>query len=281
MVRSRVTTDSSTRVTTDHAWSVPEATHPLSHHHTGADAVNVLDLFSGAEGWTEPFRDRGHDVVTLDIDPRFGADHQIDFLVVDSLKQLERDGRFDIVLASPPCESFSTGSFRYHWHAQTTCERCGKKMVRLRGETWEHDDTHVPLPRQPYVFRPKSSSGRVGYALMTHTHMLIEDYSPTAWIVENPRAMMRNLMPERFERRTVTWCGYGDHVMKPTDLWGGFPSKLKLKPACKNGDPCHEAAPRGARTGTQGKKDAAARGKIPYKLALTVCIAMERELMLR
>jgi hypothetical protein len=39
---------------------------------------------------------------------------------------------------------------------------------------------------------------------------------------------------------------------KPTDLWGGFPPSLILKAPCKNGDPCHVAAPRGSSTGIQG-----------------------------
>lgn len=243
--------------------------------------MRVLDLFSGAEGWSQPFRDRGHDVVTLDINPRFGADFQIDLLTIYSLEKLERNGKFDIVLASPPCESFSTGSFRHHWRATASCSRHNRANVpqsvyRVSGEKWSCGCQAVD---KPYSFEPKSKSGILGRDLMWHTLSLIEDYMPNAWVMENPRAMMRNLVSSRFERRTVTWCQYGDTVMKPTDLWGGFPETLKLRPPCKNGDPCHEAAPRGARTGTQGKKDAAARGKIPYKLGLAVCIAMERKLM--
>lgn len=242
--------------------------------------MNVLDLFSGAEGWTEAFRERGHDVVTLDLDPKFGADHQIDFLTIGSLEELEREDKFDLILASPPCESFSTGSFRHHWKALAVCSRCETVMLRLPGEAWSHDSTHIPLPKKPYLFAPKTERGKIGQALLLHTLELIEAYQPDFWIVENPRAMMRNIVPNKYERRTVTWCQYGDTVMKPTDLWGGFPSSLTLEPACKNGDPCHEAAPRGAKTGTQGKKDAAARGKIPYELSRAVCIAAEKDLRL-
>jgi hypothetical protein len=35
---------------------------------------------------------------------------------------------------------------------------------------------------------------------------------------------------------------------------------------CKNGDPCHVAAPRGSRTGTQGRSNAYERSKIPDEL---------------
>lgn len=241
--------------------------------------MNVLDLFSGLEGWAGAAKALGHDTVTLDLDPRFGADHVRDILTVRSLAELERTGRFDVVFASPPCESFSTGSFRHHWAASATCERCGESVWRVSGERWEHEATdHKPLPRKPYRFTPKSARGGLGLRLLEETVYLIRDYQPRVFIIENPRAMMRNMaVLDAFERRTVTFCQYGDTVMKPTDLWGGFPPNLILKPPCRNGAECHEAAPRGAKTGTQGKKDAAARGKIPFALAEAIIVAADLE----
>ena len=53
--------------------------------------------------------------------------------------------------------------------------------------------------------------------------------------------------------------------MKPTDLWGTV-GNWTPKPMCKNGSPCHEAAPRGAKTGTQGLKAAKFRSMIPEAL---------------
>lgn len=244
--------------------------------------LRVLDLFSGLEGWSAPFRNRGHDVVTLDIDPKFGADYQVDFLSVDSLHDLDGGEAFTGILASPPCDTMSTGSFRHHWMALAECARCDDPtmmMLRLPGEQWDHPPNHEPQPLKPYDFYPKTEAAKTAKELLDHTWLLISNYAhhKPFWIIENPRAMMRNFMPVE-NRRTVTWCQYGDTVMKPTDLWGGFPPSLQLKPPCKNGDPCHEAAPRGAKTGTQGKKGAAARGKIPYDLALAVCLAAERDL---
>ncbi len=66
-------------------------------------------------------------------------------------------------------------------------------------------------------------------------------------------------------RYTVTYCQYGDTRMKPTDIWTNHPNP-KFKPMCKNGDTCHERAPRGAKTGTQGLKGAKARAVIPHEL---------------
>lgn len=66
-------------------------------------------------------------------------------------------------------------------------------------------------------------------------------------------------------RYTITYCQYGDTRMKPTDIFTNHPNP-QFKPPCKNGDKCHEAAPRGSRTGTQGLKDATVRSVIPDKL---------------
>jgi len=52
---------------------------------------------------------------------------------------------------------------------------------------------------------------------------------------------------------------------KPTDLFTNHPDP-KFKPPCKNGSPCHEPAPRGSRTGTQGLKGSKQRSVIPAKL---------------
>ena len=66
-------------------------------------------------------------------------------------------------------------------------------------------------------------------------------------------------------RYTVTYCQYGDKRMKPTDIWTNHPMPGFLPP-CKNGDSCHEPAPRGAKTGTQGIKGTRDRSRIPAAL---------------
>lgn len=63
-------------------------------------------------------------------------------------------------------------------------------------------------------------------------------------------------------RYTITYCQYGDNRMKPTDIWTNY-SNPNFKPMCKNGDKCHESAPRGSKTGTQGLKGSVERSMIP------------------
>ena len=86
------------------------------------------------------------------------------------------------------------------------------------------------------------------------------------FFIENPRGGMRKMDFIRgIPRYGVTYCQYGDTRMKPTDIWTNHP-KPEFKPMCKNGDKCHEAAPRGSKTGTQGLKGAKERSVIPTQL---------------
>lgn len=203
--------------------------------------MKVLDLFSGLEGWSQPFRERGHEVYRVELNPRFPAEHRdvMDFNP-DTLPWEP-----DIVLASPPCTAFT---------------------VMQIGRNWTHDH------------QPKTDSARSGLMLLGRTIELIQMMRPKFFIIENPRGKMRK-MPQlaQFERRTVTYCQFGERRMKPTDLWGGFPPSLILPAPCKNGDPCHISSPRGSTNGTQGM-DSAEAAKIPRELALRVCIATEQSL---
>jgi hypothetical protein len=95
--------------------------------------------------------------------------------------------------------------------------------------------------------------------------------------MENPRGMLRKLpVVEGLPRTTVSYCTYGDTRMKPTDLWGVVPNWIPRE-MCKNGMPCHEAAPRGAKTGTQGLKGARERSRVPYALGEELLKALEAE----
>lgn len=97
-----------------------------------------------------------------------------------------------------------------------------------------------------------------------------EELKPKYWFIENPRGGMRKMdFMQGLPRYTVTYCQYGDTRMKPTDIWTNHPNP-QFKPMCHNGDPCHEKAPRGSKTGTQGLKGAVQRSVIPEELCLHI-----------
>jgi hypothetical protein len=111
---------------------------------------------------------------------------------------------------------------------------------------------------------PTTSKTYIGLALAYKCVELIRELKPKYWIIENPRAGLRSVwFMKPLEKSTVSYCQYGFKNMKPTDLWNNFEFKGKI---CKNGMNCHESAPRGSKTGTQGEKSKEFRGIIPPKL---------------
>ena len=76
-------------------------------------------------------------------------------------------------------------------------------------------------------------------------------------------------------RYTVTYCQYGDTRQKPTDIFTNHPEP-HFKPPCKRGAPCHQAAPRGSQSGTQGLKNRVEKARIPEALCnhiVDICTA--------
>ncbi len=118
--------------------------------------MRILDLFSGLEGFSQPFKDRGHEVITLDIEARFRPDIVADVREI-RYPSLSLDGEFDVVLASPPCNEFSLPGL-------------------LRG-----------FPRKKTLD---------GVSLVMSAMRLIAEMQPRWWILENPRAMLRTLMTQ-------------------------------------------------------------------------------------
>ena len=117
--------------------------------------MNVLDLFCGLKGWSQAFVDRGHHVLTVDIDRRFNPDICEDILKLKA----ENFGYNDVILASPPCECFSVASIGAHWADG----------------------------------RPDSKACEA-IELVKHTLNLIYDLRPKFWFLENPRAMLRTII---------------------------------------------------------------------------------------
>ena len=196
----------------------------------------VFDFFAGTGSSTKAFEDAGDTVISFEYDKQFEATEHVDIFDLDSKSLLEKYGRPDFIWASPPCTAFSVASIGHHWGGG----------------------------RGAYI--PKTESAEMSQRLVAHTRRLIENLNPRlGFIIENPRGVLRKLpILDGLERKTITYCQYGDDRMKPTDLW----TNLDWQPreACKNGQPCHVAAPRGSRTGTQGRKGARDRSMVPYEL---------------
>ena len=200
--------------------------------------MKVLELFSGTGVLSAAFRERGHRTLTVDWEESHKPDLKADIGTLSADDVVRLFGRPDVIWASPDCTTYSVMCISRH--------RDGVK--------------------------PKSEYAAQCDRVNAHVCDLIRELKPKAWFVENPVGMLRK-MPFILElmddtggkRHTVTYCQYGERRQKPTDIFTNHPDP-QFRPPCRRGDKCHDAAPRGSRTGTQGLKGKALRAKLPKEL---------------
>ena len=200
--------------------------------------MKVLELFAGTRSIGKAFEEKGHEVFSVEWDRSFeNIDLYKDIYELSAKEILEKFGKPDVIWASPDCSSYSIAAISHH---------------RKREENGN--------------LAPVSEYAKFCDRVNQHTLNLIMTLSPKYWFIENPRGGMRKMdFMHGLPRYTVTYCQYGDTRMKPTDIWTNHPDP-NFKPVCKNGDPCHEKAPRGSITGTQGLKGSKERSVIPVEL---------------
>ena len=204
----------------------------------------IFDFFSGTGSSTRAFREAGHTVISFELDDYFEATENVDIMDLTSDYLLATYGKPDFIWASPPCTAFSVASIGHHW------------------------DNSSGTPQ------PKTKEALHNQQLVWQTRKLIEELKPKGWIIENPRGMLRKLPAvEGLPRQTITYCQYGDTRQKPTDLWGFVPNWTPRE-MCSPGSDCHEAAPRGSRTGTQGLSNPKTRSMIAPELSEELLVAL-------
>ena len=207
--------------------------------------MKVLELFAGTRSIGKAFAAHGHAVYSVEWDREFeNIDLYQDISTVTAAQILQEFGRPDVIWASPDCSTFSIAAISHH--------------RRKNPETGNLD--------------PISEYAQFCDRVDQHVLQLIRELAPKYWFIENPRGGLRKMTwMQDLPRYTVTYCQYEqdkpaeERRMKPTDIWTNHPNP-KFKPMCKNGDPCHARAPRGAKTGTQGLKGSRERSVIPDAL---------------
>lgn len=199
--------------------------------------MRVLELFAGTRSIGKAFEAHGHDVYSVEWNKDFeNIDWYEDIGKITAQDILDRFGHPDVIWASPDCTSYSLAAISHH----------RRKEV---------DGSLTPLTEYA-KFCDKVNA---------HVIELIKELNPKYYFIENPRGALCNMdFMQGIPKHLVTYCQYGDTRMKPTHIFTNYPNP-EFK-HCKNGDPCHEKAPRGSRTGTQGIKGSKDRSRIPDKL---------------
>jgi len=212
--------------------------------------MKVLELYAGTRSIGKAFERKGHEVYSVEWDKKHpNIDWYVDIATITAEDILERFGKPDVIWDSRDCTSYSIAGIAHH--------------------------------------RKKDANGNLApvsaYAKQcdfTNQHVMdniIKPLDPSCWFIENPRGGMRKMwFMQDLTRYTITYCQYGDTRMKPTDIWSNL-TDLEFKPMCKNGDPCHDAAPRGTRAGTQGLEKVN-RSRIPDLFCDEIVRISENEL---
>lgn len=201
--------------------------------------MKILELFAGTRSISKAFEKRGHQTFSIEWDKDFeNIDLYEDINNITTKDIIKLCGGVpDIIWASPDCTTYSIAGISHH---------------RKKNENGNLD----------------AISDYAKFCDKTNKHVLdlIQELKPKYYFIENPRGGLRKMdFMKGLYRYTVTYCQYGDKRMKPTDIWTNHPNP-QFKPVCHNGDNCHEKAPRGSKTGTQGLKGAKERSVIPEQL---------------
>ena len=219
--------------------------------------MRVLELFAGTRSIGKAFEAAGHQVFSVEWDKSFeNIDLYADILTITAADILEKFGKPDVIWASPDCSTFSIAAISHH-----------RRKNPVTGN-----------------LDPVSDYAKFCDMVDQHVLQLIKELDPAFYFIENPRGGMRKMTwMQGLPRYTVTYCQYeldkpiSQRRMKPTDIWTNHPDP-NFKPMCKNGDPCHEKAPRGSKTGTQGLKGSKERSVIPRTLCEHIVYICEKHM---
>ena len=212
--------------------------------------MKVLELFSGTECLSDAFRRRGHECFTVDWDERFPSSLHCDIMELTADMIRERFGQPDVIWAGCDCTTFSVAAIGFH-------------------------RTKDPVTG---TLLPKTEKARRADEVNKHTLQLIRELAPRLWFIENPMGGLRKMgYMQGLPRHLITYCQYGFTYRKATDIWTNHPDP-QFRPPCKNGDPCHERAPRGTKQGLQAIKDRTLRSSYPPQLCEHIVDICEREI---
>lgn len=202
--------------------------------------MKVLELFAGSRSIGKVAEELNMNVFSVDWEKYENINLSID---IEELKLSDIPFVPDVIWASPDCKTYSIAA-------------CSTHRVNS--------------------IEPKSEYAKKCDKVNKHFIQLIKDWldinPELVFFIENPRGMLRKMpFMQEFKRHTIWYCQYGDDRAKPTDIWTNSKTWIP-KPVCHNGNKnCHhQPAPRGSKTGTQGRSGSYERSMIPKQLCYEI-----------
>jgi hypothetical protein len=205
--------------------------------------LKLVELFAGSRCVGKAGEELGMKVFSADWQPFDNIDFVGD---IENMKINDVPFVPDIVWASPDCTTYTIAAISTHRNGTEPKSEYAKKCDQV--------NVHfISLIKQWLEINPNLK-----------------------FYIENPRGMLRKMpFMQEFKRHTVWYCQYGDDRAKPTDIWTNNEEWLP-RPMCHNGNKnCHhQPAPRGSKTGTQGRKGSYNRSMIPHQLCIEALSAV-------
>lgn len=221
--------------------------------------MKIVELMAGSRSIGKVAESMGFTVYSVDKfiekDMSFvgGVEELTKEMITDFLK-----GEPDFIWASPVCSAWSKTGWFHYW------------------------DTAIYKRTAKFVAKKEFAIESVE---MVRKVIEIFSWFPGAiFFMENPEGMLfKHPVINEFVRReiydlkrhVVTYCQYGDTVMKPTHLWTN--SKYFVPKRCMQGDSCHMKSPRNTQLGIRSKANAYERSKIPKQLCREVLEAAQQQ----
>jgi len=191
--------------------------------------MRLLELFSGTGSVGKVAHALGYEVISLDL-----ADATICCDILDwDYKAAFSVGHFDIIWASPPCNTFS--KMRH--------SNIGRYGVTM--ETIERDISNIGLP------------------ILRRTLEIIDYYKPGLYFIENPQTgKMKDYIDRPYY--DVDYCKYSDWGMrKRTRIWT---NKIGFEPKVCNKDCGYILDGRHIRAAAGGNKNTKGQGGLDKRL---------------
>ena len=156
--------------------------------------MKCLDLFSGTHSVANVLREKGLEVITLDVDGN--SDININILEWDY--KIYPSGYFDYIHASPECTKFSTMQYGL----------IGRKLKCTNYE---------PLTREMI----EDQIQNIGLPPVYKTLEIINYFKPKYYTIENPAfGRLREYID--LPNTIVDYCKYGFPYQKSTRIWNNF-----------------------------------------------------------